>query len=139
MLIGVLAAGLPVARHVLAAQSSKSVVDGVYTDAQAARGQALYTKSCTVCHGDPPVGTAMAPGLAGDDFLATYNGMTAGDLYTKISKTMPGDDPGSLKPEDTVDLIAYLFKANKWPAGSVDLPGDLSALKQIRIQSKLSR
>ena len=75
----------------------------------------------------------------GAPFLATYNGATAGDLFAKISKTMPADDPGTLKPRDTVDLLAYVFSANKWPAGATELPTDLAALKQIRIQTKSSR
>jgi mono/diheme cytochrome c family protein len=140
MLIGVLAATLPAARDAeAAAQSSKTVLDGAYSDAQAERGKALYAKSCSLCHGNPPTGTAMAPGLSGDDFLASYGGMTAGDLFTKISKTMPADDPGTLKPQETAELIAYLFSANKWPAGGADLPSDLAALKEIRIPAKSSR
>ena len=140
LLVGALAATLATARYVqAAAQSPKSVLDGAYTEEQAKRGKMMYGQSCALCHGDPPTGTTMAPGLSGDDFLATYNGSTAGDLFSKISKTMPADDPGTLKPQDTVDLLAYLFSANKWPAGAVELPTDLAALKQIRIQTKSSR
>jgi mono/diheme cytochrome c family protein len=122
-----------------AAQSPSSVLDGVYTADQAARGQKLYTESCALCHGAPPTGTSMAPGLSGDDFLATYNGMTAADLFTKTIKTMPGDNPGTLTPRQTADLLAYVFSANKWPAGGNELPSDLAVLKQIRIRTKASR
>jgi quinoprotein glucose dehydrogenase len=139
MLIGALAGGLSGSRPTLAAQAPRSVLDGVYTEPQAARGKALYKQLCTLCHGDPPTGTAMAPGLAGADFLMNYNGMTAGDLFSKISKTMPADDPGTLKPQGAADLLAYLFSENKWPAGAMELPVDLAALKQIRIQGKSSR
>ena len=140
ILIGVVAgSSAAVGPAQAAAQSSRSVLDGVYTGAQATRGKVLYTQLCTVCHGDPPTGTPMAPGLAGDDFLASYNGMTAADLFAKISKTMPADDPGTLKPQGTADLIAFLFGANKWPEGGMELPADLAALKQIRIQAKSSR
>ncbi len=39
------------------AQASRSVWDGVYTDAQAKRGQALFEQNCVSCHG---------PALEGD-------------------------------------------------------------------------
>ena len=41
-------------------QAGKSAADGVYTEAQSARGQALYDKMCASCHGDRLDGTAMA-------------------------------------------------------------------------------
>jgi mono/diheme cytochrome c family protein len=140
LLVGTLITTLPVARSLhAAAQSPKSVLDAVYTEEQAKHGKAIYGQSCALCHGDPPIGTTMAPSLSGDDFLATYNGATAGDLFSKISKTMPADDPGTLKPRDTVELLAYLFGVNKWPPGGAELPTDLATLKQIRIQTKSSR
>ena len=32
------------------AQTARSAQDGVYTDAQAGRGQAVYDKQCASCH-----------------------------------------------------------------------------------------
>jgi mono/diheme cytochrome c family protein len=140
LLVGTLAATLTSGPHAQAAgQSPRSVLDGVYTQQQAARGKVLYGQYCAVCHGDPPTGTLMAPGLAGDEFLAIYNGSTAGDLFTKISKTMPADNPGTLKPQENADLLAYMFSANSWPAGKLELPSDLAALKEIRVQAKAPR
>jgi cytochrome c len=122
-----------------AVQATRSVFDRVYTEEQAKRGKVLHSDFCALCHGDPPTGTPMAPGLAGDDFLATYNGMTVADLFSKISKTMPADDPGKLKPQETADVVAYLLSANKWPADGKELPTDLAMLKEIRILAKRSR
>ena len=122
-----------------AAQATRSVLDGVYTEEQAKRGKVLYSDFCALCHGDPPTGTAMAPGLAGDEFLATYNGMTVADLFSKVSKTMPADDPGKLKPQETADVVAYMLSANKWPASGKELPADPATLKEIRILAKRSR
>ena len=45
------AAVLGLAAAMLAAQASRSVWDGVYTDEQAKRGQTLYGKECSSCHG----------------------------------------------------------------------------------------
>jgi len=33
------------------AQTSRSVWDGVYTEAQAKRGEAIYEQNCVSCHG----------------------------------------------------------------------------------------
>jgi len=40
------------ASGVLAAQSVKTVLDGVYTEAQAARGEIAYNRNCAGCHGE---------------------------------------------------------------------------------------
>jgi mono/diheme cytochrome c family protein len=37
------------------AQTSRSVWDGVYTEAQAKRGEALFGQNCVSCHG-PRIG-----------------------------------------------------------------------------------
>ena len=39
-----------------------------------------------------------------------------------------------LNPQQTSDLIAYIFKLNKFPAGSADLEKDQAALKSIKIR-----
>jgi hypothetical protein len=48
---------------------------------------------------------------------------------------MPLDKPGSLSRQQNADLLAFLLKANQWPAGATELSRELSGLKQIRIQS----
>jgi hypothetical protein len=48
---------------------------------------------------------------------------------------MPLDKPGRLSRQQNADVIAFLLKANGWPAGTVELPPDPPALNQIRIQS----
>ena len=44
------------------AQQPRTAKDGVYTDAQAKRGQALYTDRCAQCHG-ATLGGDIAPPL----------------------------------------------------------------------------
>nr|QQZ51043.1 hypothetical protein JKL49_07660 [Phenylobacterium glaciei] len=50
---GVLAAGglAMIAGKPMAQDATRSVWDGVYTEAQAQRGQAAYAQSCGLCHG----------------------------------------------------------------------------------------
>ena len=46
---------------------------------------------------------------------------------------MPLDNPGRLSRQQNADVIAFVLKANDWPAGATELPADSAALKQIRI------
>ena len=56
------------------AAQTKSVVDGVYSEAQATRGAEAYKKDCSSCHGEGLDGDGFAPGLAGSEFLSNWNG-----------------------------------------------------------------
>jgi S-disulfanyl-L-cysteine oxidoreductase SoxD len=109
------------------------VWDGVFTEAQAKRGQPLYNQHCASCHGDMLTGGEMAPPLAGGDFLSNWNGLTMGDLFERIRKSMPATRPGSLSREANADITAYMLSVNSFPAGAKELSTSTEALKQIRI------
>jgi mono/diheme cytochrome c family protein len=111
---------------------ASSVLDGVYTEPQAARGMALYDKQCTLCHGEKLDG-GIAPGLTGEDFTSEWVTQTVGDMVEKMRQTMPADDPGKLTPAQAADLAAYILSKNKYPAGPKELATEVAALKQIRI------
>ena len=49
---------------------------------------------------------------------------------------MPADAPGSLSNQDTGDVIAYVLKLNKYPAGEKELSTDMSALGQVKIEGQ---
>ena len=49
---------------------------------------------------------------------------------------MPADAPGSMTPQQTVDVTAYVLKLNKFPAGQTELPTDVVALKKIMIEGQ---
>jgi hypothetical protein len=51
-----------------------------------------------------------------------------------MRQTMPADNPGTLQPQETVDLLAVMFSRAGWPDGETELPVDLETLKQIQIQ-----
>src|ERR1700735_3935575 len=97
------------------AQAHSSTRDGVYTDAQATRGQAMYKKVCASCHRETLEGSGAAPPLAGEDFAMDWAGQNLSDLFDRIQTTMPGDNPGSLAATENADLIAYILKVNKLP------------------------
>ena len=122
------------------APEGRTVGDGVFSAAQASRGKATYAVFCAGCHADDLAGTnsgdSGAPPLKHDRFM---RGSTAGALYTKIKRSMPLDAPGTLKDTDVLELVAFLLEANGFPAGAADLPADVKALDQIRIESAPGR
>jgi S-disulfanyl-L-cysteine oxidoreductase SoxD len=109
--------------------------DGVYTAAAATRGQSEYAVFCANCHAEDLGGTnsgdSGAPPLKHETFM---RGSTAAALFTKIKTRMPLDAPGSLKDQEVLDLLAFLLKANGFPAGTIDLPAATAELERIRIR-----
>ena len=110
----------------------KTVWDGVYSEEQAKRGQAAYEAECASCHQPDFAGDGFAPGLAGPEFASAWNDLSVGDLFDRVRQSMPPSNPGSVPPATKVDILAYLLKGNKMPAGSTDLPTEAEALKQIK-------
>lgn len=117
------------------AAAFRSVWDGVYTEEQAQRGEALYAQECARCHGDTLTGGEAAPPLTGGDFLANWNGLTVGDLFERIRTSMPADRPGTLSSERNADILAHVLRANQFPAGKTELEHQVEILKQIRIEA----
>jgi mono/diheme cytochrome c family protein len=114
---------------------SRSVWDGVFTEKQANRGQPLFNQHCASCHGDALTGGDATPPLAGGDFLANWNGLTVGDLFERIRRTMPQNDPGRLSRQQDADVLAYILSVNEFPPGQTELPHDTQLLKLIRFEA----
>ncbi len=112
-----------------------SVWDGVYTDEQAKRGEAVYYERCASCHGPELEGGDMTPPLTGGGFTSNWNELSVGDLFERIRITMPLDRPRTLSRQQSADVLAFLLKANRWPAGAAELPRELAALNEIRIEA----
>jgi mono/diheme cytochrome c family protein len=122
--------------HVTLRAQEGSVGDGVYTEPQAKRGLTLYAEQCASCHGETLGGVAdLFPALTGDAFIKTWQGKSVGDLFDKISMTMPALDPGSLKPEQVADVVAHILSVSKYPAGTKDLAASLEPLNHIKIDA----
>ncbi len=134
--VSALDAAVAGARAAQGAAKTASVWDGVYTEEQSRNGSEVSKASCVSCHGDELVGSDLAPALFGDDFKAAWNGKTAAELYEKIHTTMPADRIGTLKPQQSADLVAYIFKQNDFPAGTAALAPDQAALAAIVIRSR---
>jgi S-disulfanyl-L-cysteine oxidoreductase SoxD len=111
-----------------AALPGKSALQGVYTDAQASRGDNEHASNCTSCHS--------TTNYAGPAFVKTWVGRTAFDLFEQLRTTMPDDSPGSLSQQQYVDIVAYILKINGYPAGADSLSTDPEALRLIRLEAK---
>jgi mono/diheme cytochrome c family protein len=119
----------------LAAQTARSVWDGVYTSEQAARGASLYANNCASCHGSALGGGESAPPLTGGEFFSNWNGLTLGDLFERIRISMPADRPGKLSRAEDADVLAFMLSVSQFPPGKTELERQTEALKQIRIDS----
>jgi mono/diheme cytochrome c family protein len=115
----------------LAAQGQRSTWDGVYTEAQANRGAALFDKECAGCHGPSGEGGGMAPALAGTAFSANYDGQTVADLFDRNRTTMPVGREGRLDGPQNADITAFMLQVNKFPPGATELPAQSQTLRQI--------
>jgi len=118
-----------------AAPTGSGIWAGVYSEAQAKRGETTANSRCSACHGTDLGGGEAGPALVGLEFLGNWNQQSLGDLFDRIHATMPADAPGSLSLADTADIISRILQLNKFPVGQKDLPTDMNALGQIKIES----
>ena len=139
-LTGLLLASLvftSVAANLVTAQTSSSrrtVWDGVYTEAQAARGVAAFGQSCSGCHALAAAGKAP---LVGDPFWKSFAQKTVGDLLEYVSTNMPNGSPRSLSESTYQDIVALMLKSNGFPAGASELQRDTVA--NVRVVQKDGR
>jgi len=117
-----------------AQETTSSVRDGAFTDAQASRGAEGFGQFCAACHGATLGGVGEAPALVGGTFVSDFNGLTLGDLFDRIRTTMPLNNPGSLGREQYADILAFLLKANGFPAGQKELSRRSEFLNTIRFE-----
>jgi mono/diheme cytochrome c family protein len=130
-----------------AQSQARSIWDGVYSTAQAARGERAYRSACGYCHKDDLSGgfmddgvgkaTALAgPQAFGSSLVERWKDQSMGDLVYAIASTMPKDSPTSLTLDTYIDIATYLLQKNGMPAGSADLPADVPMLRAIAVRAK---
>ena len=110
---------------------SKTIHDGVYTEAQAARGARFWENICSECHVDDE--------FVGEAYMGSWTNVPISELFDLITVTMPEDNPGSLLDEEYAAVIAYVLSLNELPAGEEELPAVYEALQQIVIQGPYSQ
>ena len=118
--------------------AGKSALGATYTDKQAKRGEDLYVDNCLNCHTEHPSGDPgySNPSLIGKDFMQKWDKRTANDLFSYMRTKMPPNSPGSLKGQVYIDVLAYILKANKFPAGKDELTADEGVLNKITISKE---
>ena len=126
---------------------ANSIRDGVFTQEQAVRGEALYLRSCSggICHRPTLLGDGFeTPMLAGSEFVRKWDGRTLAELYN-TGHTEPGTPCGPATPgcharvqsiQDNVDIIAYILRYNGYPTGRSELPPDLERLGAITVDRR---
>jgi mono/diheme cytochrome c family protein len=107
---------------------ARTTNSGVYTAAQAERGQKAFTEKCTACH-EPAR-------FAGETFLESWNEKPLKDLWDVASGTMPEDNPGSLKQQEYADIIAYFLSLNGYAAGDAELQPGAVPMAAIKVEKK---
>lgn len=105
----------------------RAVSSGVFSEQQAARGEGAYRTSCQSCHAKTE--------YTGDKFKVAWVSKTAFDIFDVIRSQMPEDNPGSLERQQYIDVVAYIFALNAYPAGSSELPADDDGLKKVKIDN----
>jgi mono/diheme cytochrome c family protein len=120
---------------ILVSAQGQTTLDGIYTKAQAKRGEKIYADSCASCHGDDLSGGGQTPALAGREFDLDWNDLAMSDLFDRTRATMPADKPRTLTPEQTADVIAFLLQKGTFPAGQAELTPDAAALKAMKFVS----
>lgn len=116
------------------AAGGRTVWDGVYTEAQAERGQKVIVETCSLCHGEAMRGGGGVPSAVGPEFMFNWNDRTVAELFNYLKTTMPPTAPGSLSDEKYADAMAALFKHNGFPASpEAEIPSNPDALADVVI------
>jgi cytochrome c5 len=113
-----------------------TIAAGIYTTAQAARGQIVYDGQCASCHLQDLSGSNQALSLAGAEFVERWNGRSVDELVDRIRVSMPADRAGSLSRESAIDVVTYMLQASAFVAGDNELRNDRSALRRILIRNE---
>ena len=101
---------------------------GLFTAAQAARGQEVFSRSCANCH--------RVADQTGAAFRAKWASGGLGSLFNVISRTMPVNAAGSLSKADYAAIIAFMLGESGYPAGPSELPADPDALAKAQLPSR---
>lgn len=88
------------------------------TDAQVARGAAVFEQSCATCHG-PSGNDGFATPLLGTGTLVRF--ATTRELYDYTSATMPLAAEGSLTERQYLEVTAWLLAARGRATGATEL------------------
>jgi mono/diheme cytochrome c family protein len=104
--------------------TGRSVLSGVYTTEQAARGETTFKGVCASCHAEAQ--------FTGATFQKAWSNRPVFAFFDQIKTAMPQDNPGGLSRAEYLAVITYILKLNSYPTGAAELPDDDVALRLIR-------
>jgi mono/diheme cytochrome c family protein len=112
-----------------------SIWSGVFTAAQAKRGDEAYQASCSACHGTNLHATdAEAVDLTGPAFRTKWNGKTLEERFETIRDTMPLGNGKSLGDKTYMDIVAFILQSNDFPPGNQELALETAAKIIVSVQ-----
>jgi len=98
-----------------------------FSETQADRGRDVFRAACTECH--------YSSEFSDSQFKFKWSRRSAGNLYQLIQTSMPETAPGSLSPEETVDIVSYIMRMNGFEPGTGELSSDRAVLDAISFAS----
>ena len=114
--------------------AGRTIWDGVYAEAQADRGAAIYKANCELCHAANMRGGPGARGVVGLAFQFLWKDKTLGELFEAMRTKMPPGRPGALTDQEYIDVLSTILRGNGLPAGvAMELPPDRAVLDEIVI------
>ncbi|MEX0617424.1 MAG: c-type cytochrome [Pseudohongiellaceae bacterium] len=105
-----------------ASAQEKTLHDGVFTEAQAKAGEAVYEQRCVTCHDMQYY----------SNVLSSWQSQPLLYLWEAIMGQMPADNPGSMMFSEYTEVLAYILDGNGFPAGDTPLDPD-QGMDQIKI------
>lgn len=102
-----------------------------FVASQATAGRALYEQRCSSCHGSSLSNGEFGPPLSGEEFLQSWGNRRVDEVFDVISRRMPPTAQGSLEPEETTNLIAYVLQRNAVAISDKPLPSDVAGLRNM--------
>jgi mono/diheme cytochrome c family protein len=107
--------------------STPSIWSGVFSEAQAKRGNDVYQASCSGCHGtDLHATDPEAVDLTGPAIRTKWNGKTLQDRFETIRDTMPPGNANTLGDKTYMDILAFILQSNEFPAGNQELVPEMA-------------
>ena len=115
-------AGLSPAHSGVRAQSPEPRIwQGVYSEAQAARGRDHFNNVCIRCHQADLGGSTEAPALKGDRFYSSFEQEPIDRLFLKARDTMPPNFGVNVDEQGKLDIVTFILKTNGYPSGPSEL------------------
>lgn len=103
-----------------------------FSTEQVTHGAQIYAGACAMCHGADLEGEHDVPDL-GNYFVARWANTPLDRLAGYITRAMPLMAPGTLPPQDTAAVVAFLLHHNGvTSSGNAPLPMEEARLAKIR-------